>query len=210
MIAAPKRSYVVWFSQRVGSTLLTQALEDTGLAGRPREWFNAASAADVLPKLGLSSASELRDFLWREPTPAAVVSSSRSCSDALRHLLRRGWVPGRPRARRERAPRPSSPNLHAVPVVPMSMGRRPHPSGLGVLAQQFTTDEVTDNEQHAHHADERRSASPCPLPLFPNPLLALCLRPLSALFAVVRIRRFHRVPALACGADVTTLGENVP
>lgn len=35
----PRRCYTIWFSQRTGSTLLCQALEATGLAGIPNEWF---------------------------------------------------------------------------------------------------------------------------------------------------------------------------
>lgn len=35
----PKRSYTIWFSQRTGSTLLTEALEATGIAGKPHEWL---------------------------------------------------------------------------------------------------------------------------------------------------------------------------
>ena len=35
----PKLSYTIWFSQRTGSTLLCQALEATGIAGVPKEWF---------------------------------------------------------------------------------------------------------------------------------------------------------------------------
>ena len=65
---APARSYAIWFSQRVGSTLLSQALEDTGIAGRPREWFHAASPADVLAKYGVATPHELREVLWREGT----------------------------------------------------------------------------------------------------------------------------------------------
>lgn len=68
MIEPPKQSYLIWFSQRVGSTMLAQALEDTGIAGRPREWFNASSASDVLEMQGVGSGLELRDFLWREAT----------------------------------------------------------------------------------------------------------------------------------------------
>lgn len=56
----PLRSYVLWFSQRVGSTLLAQALEDTGVAGRPREWFNADQLA--------RGEGTLRDRLWRAGT----------------------------------------------------------------------------------------------------------------------------------------------
>src|SRR5690242_5769404 len=35
----PKLSYTIWFTQRTGSTLLCQALEGTGIAGIPNEWF---------------------------------------------------------------------------------------------------------------------------------------------------------------------------
>lgn len=58
--ARPTRSYCIWFSQRVGSTLLTHALEDTGIAGRPREWFNFASTADMLGAYGVANAVALR------------------------------------------------------------------------------------------------------------------------------------------------------
>ena len=57
-VVAPVRSYIIWFTQRVGSTLLTQALEDTGVAGRPREWFNGP----------LGDGAALRDTLWCEAT----------------------------------------------------------------------------------------------------------------------------------------------
>lgn len=35
----PKLCYTIWFTQRTGSTLLCQALEETGIAGVPHEWF---------------------------------------------------------------------------------------------------------------------------------------------------------------------------
>ncbi|HEY3806347.1 MAG TPA: Stf0 family sulfotransferase [Kofleriaceae bacterium] len=66
---APIHSYVLWFSQRVGSTVFAQALEDTGVLGRPREWFNNdAGAAGVLAMHGASDAFELRELLWKEAT----------------------------------------------------------------------------------------------------------------------------------------------
>ena len=62
----PTRSYILWFSQRVGSTLLAQALEDTGIAGRPREWLE--------PGAGLLGA-ELKQALWMEgTTPNGVLA----------------------------------------------------------------------------------------------------------------------------------------
>ncbi|WP_255807561.1 Stf0 family sulfotransferase [Deinococcus sp. KNUC1210] len=36
----PHRSYIIWSSQRTGSTLLTAVLTETGLAGRPTEALN--------------------------------------------------------------------------------------------------------------------------------------------------------------------------
>ena len=33
----PNLSYIIWFSQSTGSTLLCQALASTGIAGRPAE-----------------------------------------------------------------------------------------------------------------------------------------------------------------------------
>lgn len=57
----PTRSYIIWFTQRVGSTWLAQALEDTGVAGRPREWLNAPLDVD---------ATTQRDRLWNQATTA--------------------------------------------------------------------------------------------------------------------------------------------
>jgi LPS sulfotransferase NodH len=68
MIHRPTKSYLIWFSQRVGSTLLAQTLEDTGLAGRPREWFNAPDVARILTTLGVADGPELRELLWRDAT----------------------------------------------------------------------------------------------------------------------------------------------
>src|SRR6185295_11276321 len=81
---APRQSYILWFSQRVGSTLLAQALEDTGIAGRPREWFNAADATAVLAKHGVATARALREFLWREAvTPNGVLGIKYGMRQAL-------------------------------------------------------------------------------------------------------------------------------
>ena len=68
MVIEPEQSYTLWFTQRVGSTLLAQALEDTGVVGRPREWLNAASVAEVMRKHGVATAQELRHRLWRVAT----------------------------------------------------------------------------------------------------------------------------------------------
>src|SRR5689334_17029204 len=36
----PAQSYTIWFSQRTGSTLLSEALSSTGVAGYPNEWLH--------------------------------------------------------------------------------------------------------------------------------------------------------------------------
>ena len=64
----PSQSYVLWFSQRVGSTVLAQALEDTDIAGRPREWFTDAAGIGLLAKYHVRDVIELRERLWREAT----------------------------------------------------------------------------------------------------------------------------------------------
>jgi LPS sulfotransferase NodH len=63
---SPRQSYVIWFSQRVGSTLLAQALEDTGIAGHPREWLNAPTAPNVLANYKVANVDELRTVVWRD------------------------------------------------------------------------------------------------------------------------------------------------
>jgi LPS sulfotransferase NodH len=59
----PALSYTIWFSQRTGSTLLCKAIESTGIAGRPREWFNCPP--DLLTFFHQSNHAELQDYLWK-------------------------------------------------------------------------------------------------------------------------------------------------
>jgi LPS sulfotransferase NodH len=70
MPTPPQQSYIIWFSQRVGSTVLAQTLEDTGIAGRPREWLYDEIGAGLLAKHAVSNALELRETLWRHATTA--------------------------------------------------------------------------------------------------------------------------------------------
>ena len=57
----PKLSYTIWFTQRTGSTLLCQALESTGIAGRPGEWL----AKQNLPEdYNQMTRTELQKQLW--------------------------------------------------------------------------------------------------------------------------------------------------
>ena len=59
----PNSSYTIWFSQRTGSTLLCKALEATGIAGKPHEWFNCQP--DLLAEYKSASYAELQDQLWK-------------------------------------------------------------------------------------------------------------------------------------------------
>jgi trehalose 2-sulfotransferase len=60
---APGASYTIWFTQRTGSTLLCKALESTGIAGNPREWFSCPP--DLLNTFHKDNYSELQDYLWK-------------------------------------------------------------------------------------------------------------------------------------------------
>jgi LPS sulfotransferase NodH len=59
----PKLSYTIWFTQRTGSTLLSKALESTGIAGNPREWFNCPP--DLLSTFHKTDHAELQEYLWK-------------------------------------------------------------------------------------------------------------------------------------------------
>src|SRR5213595_348826 len=84
MTDRPQQSYLIWFSQRVGSTVLTQTLEDIGIAGRPREWLNDDSGG-LLAKFGATNALELRDALWRRGTSANGVFGAKYGMHAAGH-----------------------------------------------------------------------------------------------------------------------------
>ena len=59
----PQPSYTIWFSQRTGSTLLYKALESTGVAGIPREWFNCPP--DLLSTYRKANHDEFQKYLWK-------------------------------------------------------------------------------------------------------------------------------------------------
>ncbi len=59
----PLLSYTIWFSQRTGSTLLCKAIESTGIAGKPREWFNCPP--DLLTTYHKTNHAELQEYLWK-------------------------------------------------------------------------------------------------------------------------------------------------
>jgi LPS sulfotransferase NodH len=73
----PKLSYTIWFTQRTGSTLLYKAIESTGIAGTPREWFNCPP--DLLGTYHKSTHTEVQDYLWTlGSTPNGVFGISHS------------------------------------------------------------------------------------------------------------------------------------
>lgn len=62
----PKLSYIIWFSQRTGSTLLCQALESTGIAGRPAELLHhVPEPAGLYAKYQVSTPADLQQSLWQ-------------------------------------------------------------------------------------------------------------------------------------------------
>ena len=58
----PQKSYTIWFSVRTGSTLLSKALEGTGIAGRPNEWLLPGQYDKTLPP------KVILENLWRKGT----------------------------------------------------------------------------------------------------------------------------------------------
>lgn len=59
---SPSLSYTIWFTQRTGSTLLYKAIESTGVAGVPREWFNCPP--DLLTTYKKADHAELQEYLY--------------------------------------------------------------------------------------------------------------------------------------------------
>jgi len=86
-VATPRWSYIVWFTQRVGSTLLTQAIEDTRVAGRPREWLEAESTDALLARHGARDVFELRERLWGQGTANAVFGVKYGMTPAMHAQL---------------------------------------------------------------------------------------------------------------------------
>jgi len=96
----PKLSYTIWFTQRTGSTLLEKAIESTGMAGVPREWFNCPP--DLLTTFKKTSHAELQDYLYKlGTTPNGIFGISHSfyephfsqLTETLRHFPVAGSAP---------------------------------------------------------------------------------------------------------------------
>ena len=63
-LVRPTLSYIIWFTQRTGSSLLSRALESTGVAGVPGEWLNSPVGEDPLTHFGVGTSAELRRRLY--------------------------------------------------------------------------------------------------------------------------------------------------
>jgi trehalose 2-sulfotransferase len=61
----PSRSYLVCCCERTGSTLLEEALIDTGVAGRPRSYFNPIASYTARMRRLLKDASDDENYLDR-------------------------------------------------------------------------------------------------------------------------------------------------
>ncbi len=73
------QSYRIWFSQRNGSTLLSLALERTGVAGKPKELFNIAEDETMRAHYQVDSFDALKDKLWSlGSTPNGVMAVKHS------------------------------------------------------------------------------------------------------------------------------------
>jgi len=60
----PILSYIIWFSQRTGSTLLCQALASTGIAGKPQEWLHNPDTFDLCRMYKVDTPAAVQKTLW--------------------------------------------------------------------------------------------------------------------------------------------------
>jgi len=80
----PHLSYTIWFTQRIGSTLLCAALESTGVAGRPGEWLEATDLSALYARHEAHTPDELLRRIWAAAsTPNGVLG--------IKHGLREPW-----------------------------------------------------------------------------------------------------------------------
>jgi LPS sulfotransferase NodH len=87
-----ERTYLVCATQRSGSTLLCQLLDETGVAGHPEEYFEAIRGTGVPPHPGdyLESLPRTGAGIRDDPTPsqAPAYSSLQGLTDYRQHLQR--------------------------------------------------------------------------------------------------------------------------
>jgi LPS sulfotransferase NodH len=102
----PRLSYTIWCSPRAGGSLLCRALQSTGVAGNPREWFLTRDARDLLGRYGLSDYAALQEHLWDVgSTPNGVWGVKASLSEPTFSRLLEAFrrFPGCPQVDRPRA-----------------------------------------------------------------------------------------------------------
>lgn len=86
----PEKSYIIWFRQRTGSTLLCKFLEETNVAGLPGEWLGEFYENHNLFTLhNCRNLRELQEKFWtRGSTPNGVLGVKISFVDNhLREML---------------------------------------------------------------------------------------------------------------------------
>ena len=91
----PHTSYIVCTLPRSGSWLLSESLEDTGLAGSPREWFNEVTEDEKFRDWGISSyADYLPRMLDLGSTPNGVFGVKCHWYQFAQMPAKLGRVPG--------------------------------------------------------------------------------------------------------------------
>ena len=76
----PRKSYRIWHAPRVGSTLLCQLLEDTGLAGKPGEHLTLHGEKSLAERYGVDDYESLRNQVWRLGTDQAGIFAAKVSS----------------------------------------------------------------------------------------------------------------------------------
>jgi LPS sulfotransferase NodH len=61
----PKKSFIIWFTPRTGSTLLCKGLEMTGIAGKAGEFFNISEQDTLTHHYHVKNYQELKEKLWK-------------------------------------------------------------------------------------------------------------------------------------------------
>lgn len=64
----PTKSYIIWYSQRTGSTYLSRCLQNTGVAGNPNDWIDVypGHPESLYQKYHASTPCELQKAIWNE------------------------------------------------------------------------------------------------------------------------------------------------
>ena len=90
-----RRSYLVCATQRSGSTLLCELLKDTGVAGRPEEYFEAVRARSLhyVGSLDCEDLDRVIDTRWDPPVTVGVRLIS-VVNDCTQHVGQMAYIRG--------------------------------------------------------------------------------------------------------------------